>query len=203
MGAKAKSITPKIRAFIACAIPPNLEAYLSEIQACLKLGTLALRWVKPGNIHLTLKFLGDIKFGETDRILAAMERVAVERRPFTLQAQGLGVYPGFKNPRVLWAGLGGDTPGLNSLHTDLESELAGIGGAGCGPSKRPFRGHLTLARAKGRLSPRKVAEVLRRCGNFAPELFGVDRLILYKSDLKPGGAVYTSLGEVEFTLLNG
>jgi len=131
-----------------------------------------------------------------------VDRVAAGRADFTLQAGGLGVFPNLKRPRVLWVGLSGATASLAALHADLEQEAARVDAERFPCSRRPYRGHLTLGRARGRLSPAAVAQALKCCADFPSMPFVVDRVLLYRSELKPGGAEYTVLGEARFNAPN-
>ncbi len=184
-----------LRTFIACALPETVRAHLAKVQACLREAPLALRWVKTGNIHLTLKFIGETPVDILERLLAAMHQVAAGRQIIRLQTKGLGVFPNLKRPRVVWVGLEGDLEALAALHADLDEALD--------PKilprvTRPFHGHLTLGRARERLPVGVLAEALQHCADNNSPPFTVDRVTLYQSDLRPGGAVYTLLGEAGF-----
>jgi len=117
--ASSLSSCPMMRTFIACDVPRPLREHLAGIQSRLRGIPLDLRWVKPENIHLTLKFLGDTPRHIVDQLREAVDRVAAGRAEFTLQAGGLGVFPNLKRPRVLWVGLSGATASLADLHADL------------------------------------------------------------------------------------
>lgn len=185
-----------LRTFIAIRLPPEIIELAGELQSRLKSGGLKLRWVRLQSLHLTLKFLGNIPESATADLEGAMQRAVGDCGPFPLVAQGMGVFPGIKRPRVLWIGIGGDLAKLVSLVDGLESELVPFGFA---KEKRPFRGHLTLARIKGFTDPLHLAEALRDIGQYEPQLFTAQQMVLYQSDLQPQGAVYTARARVRFT----
>lgn len=179
-----------MRAFIAIALPPQVEAHLAGLEDKLKARPLKVRWVKPANVHLTLKFLGEIETDAVDAAVAAMALAAGTFSPIKLSVQGLGVFPGFRNPRVLWTGLGGQTDLLAQLHRKLDSALAE---KGFKAETRPFKAHLTLGRFKGRASSSALLEAVQQTGRFEAVPFEAADIILFKSDLRPQGAVYTPL----------
>lgn len=181
-----------IRAFVAVALPPDVQAAIEGLQQELKPRRLNLRWVKPENIHLTVKFLGDIGTGEVDKVKQVVADTACIHRPLQLSAQGIGVFPGPQRPRILWVGLTGDTEALGELAQGLDSSLADLGFA---PEDRPFKAHLTIGRFKKEGHPGDVAGALERHRDFAAGHFRVDGLHLFRSQLRPEGPVYTHLAE--------
>ena len=185
-----------IRAFIAFELPRRVTAAIAEIQKHLKQYLFNVRWVRPDNIHLTLKFLGDIKTTDIDTVGDAVENAADGFSPFSLEASGVGVFPNMHRPRVLWTGIAGQTAQLQQLHEAVEQRLESIGFP---KETRPFRGHLTLGRIKGNIAPRSLHEAVAAHQGFQSGLFAVDRLYVFKSDLKPTGSEYTKLCQIEIT----
>jgi 2'-5' RNA ligase len=183
-------VSQTLRTFIAIALPAGVSRKLAAIQQRLLAHGLRLRWVKSGNIHLTLKFLGDIIPADVQEIESAIQIAARGIQPFELTIQGLGIFPGIRRPRVLWSGLGGATECLEQLHRDLENALADRGIA---REKRPFKGHLTLARMKGTPDSRQLLSAIEAEGLFEPFQLPVDELVLFQSRLQPSCAVYTPL----------
>ena len=186
-----------LRIFIACALPATVRGHLAEVQACLKQTPLSLRWVKTDQIHLTLKFIGSTPAERVKSVAADMQQAASGRGILRLQTKGLGVFPTLKRPRVLWMGLDGDLEDLAALQADLDQALEELDPKSLPRSRRPYRGHLTLGRARGRLAAVTVVQALRGCGDYRPVHFEVDRVILYQSELRPTGAVYTALTEAK------
>jgi len=183
----------KIRAFIAISLPESVLRAMGEAQETLRTLGRGIRWVRKEGIHLTLKFLGDVEADRVDSIHMAMERAAKGMSPFVLSGDGLGVFPDLRRPRVIWIGLSGDRQVLLALQTDLESQLKGLGFP---KEKRPFKGHLTLGRVKGRLNGGELRRALEALGSFQTEAFTVQSLALFQSTLRPQGAIYTKLAQV-------
>jgi 2'-5' RNA ligase len=182
----------KLRAFIAISLPEPVLQGIVTAQETLKRSGLKIRWVRKEGIHLTLKFLGDIDRDSVEKISEAMERATGSFSPFTLWAEGIGVFPNLRRPRVAWVGLSGDIEILRALQRDLESQLSGLGFP---KEKRPFKGHLTLGRVKGRLDGIKLQEALEDLGDFRTESFTAQSLVLFQSELRPDGAVYSRVAE--------
>jgi 2'-5' RNA ligase len=179
-----------IRTFIALELPPSLISLLAKLQENLRSMGLRAKWVRPENIHLTLKFLGNINPADIDNIGEAMVNAVGEFGTFNLVAGGVGVFPGINRPRVVWVGLKGQVQLLFAMQRLLEDNLAALGYR---KEKRPFKGHLTLGRFKQRVNPNTIRRVLQEFGDLASEEFPARRVIFYKSDLKPTGAVYSQL----------
>jgi RNA 2',3'-cyclic 3'-phosphodiesterase len=183
-----------IRSFIAIELPEAVVSLLARIQQDLKSLRLKAGWVRPQNIHLTLKFLGNIKADDIEKIGGAMKEAAQHCGPFTLTAGGIGFFPGIKRPRVIWVGVGGQTGELFALQRDLEDRLAAVDFP---KEKRSFRGHLTLGRFRDGPAPDVIRRVFEEYANFGKEEFKIHRIVLFKSDLKPSGAVYSQLLQAE------
>ncbi len=182
----------KIRTFIAINLPDPVLGAIAGVQETLKRSGLKMRWVRREGMHLTLKFLGDIDRNHVEDIRGAMERSTRAFSPFTLRGEGVGVFPDFTRPRVAWVGVSGDIETLRSLQRELDSQLNGLGFE---KEKRPFKGHLTLGRVKGSLDRTRLKEALFALEDFSTQPFEVKALILFQSDLRPDGAVYTRLAE--------
>ncbi len=179
-----------IRAFIAFELPPVIISLLQKVQQELKLLKLRARWVRPENIHLTLKFLGDLDPDDIDKIGAAMTGAAIDFSPITMSVRGIGVFPGIKRPRVIWLALGGDIRSLLALQGRLEEKLAGVGFP---KDKRSFKAHLTLGRIKQSANPAVIRQMISEYASLSSDEFTCNQVILFKSDLKPLGAVHSKL----------
>jgi 2'-5' RNA ligase len=182
-----------IRSFIAISVPETILQAIAKAQETLKGYDLAIRWVRKEGIHLTLKFLGNIGWDDVEEIQAAMKQAAKAFSPFTVRAEGIGVFPDRKRPRVVWVGVSGEVEVIRALQRDLESQLNGLGFP---REKRPFKGHLTLGRVKGRLDPVRLGKALEVLGGFRTESFTAQSVVLFQSDLRPNGAAYSKLAEV-------
>jgi RNA 2',3'-cyclic 3'-phosphodiesterase len=179
-----------IRAFIAIPIPDAVAGFLERVQGRLQSPQIKVRWVPAGNIHLTLKFLGDITASKVADIAVRMDAVAAPMPFFRLQARGVGAFPGLRKARVLWVGLAGDIEQLRSIQAGLETGLQALGFE---KESRGFRAHLTIGRVRRPSQVPTIGESLAPLQDMASEMFRVDRLALYQSVLKPAGAQYTLL----------
>ncbi len=186
-------MSKKIRAFIAISLPERILQAIAKLQETLKGSGLKIRWTRKEGIHLTIKFLGDIEWDDVEKIHVAMERTTQDFSPFTLRGEGVGVFPDVRRPRVVWVGLTGDVEALRLLQSDLEDQLNHFGFL---KEKRAFKGHLTVGRVKGRVDLAKLAKALEALGEFRTESFTAQSVVLFQSDLRPNGAVYSRLAEV-------
>lgn len=178
-----------LRAFVAAELPADLLKALAAVQAELSRRGLRVRWTRPGNLHLTLKFLGDLSVDRVPIAAAAVCATAAEHDAFELTAEGLGVFPGMRRPRVLWAGLSGAGAELAQLQQGLEERLLA---AGFPREAREFHGHLTLGRF-GEAPGGGAAGILPAYAEKRFGRFEVREVVLFQSDLQPRGAVYTAL----------
>lgn len=182
-----------VRAFIAIEMPQTVVDIVRQSQQALQRGGIHMRWVRPENVHLTLRFLGDIPTDAIEGIRSALEHLVAEVTSFSLQIKGAGVFPGASRPRVVWLGLGGQINLLEELYRRLTSLLSE---QGFPAEKRPFRGHLTIGRARGRIDAARLRSLMEELKDVESRFFSADRICLFKSDLRPGGAVYTPLVQV-------
>jgi len=185
-----------MRAFIALRLPENILSSINKIQEDLKQYRLPVRWVLSENIHLTLKFFGNISESEAESIGIAMCDCAGCCSPLMLSAKGIGVFPSVARPRVIWAGLSGQISLLLSFQDTLEKRLEK---SGFKKEERPFKGHLTIGRLKDRVNNARLIEAIRKHKDFNTDLFDAGEIILFKSDLLPEGPVYTELLNVPLT----
>jgi 2'-5' RNA ligase len=187
-------MSKRIRAFIAIELPDSIKSMIGRVQQELKSLRLKAKWVRAENIHLTLKFLGDIDAGDIDNIGGAMADAAADSAPLALKIGGIGFFPDIKRPRVVWVGLGGEIPNLLNLQRNLEDRLATVGFA---KEKRSFKAHLTLGRIRQAANPDTVRRIIKEYIELGDHQFIADRITLIKSVLKPSGAVYSPLKQTE------
>lgn len=186
-------MTNTIRSFIAIELPEELIEAIRKLQEDLRKYELNIRWVRPENIHLTLKFLGNISEEDVEPITGVLKTAAGAMASFNLMGKGIGIFPGISRPRVVWMGMSGDVEPLKQFQLRVEEGLEELGFPKEG---RPFRGHLTLGRVKGKVEKRILLEAIEQLGNFESDSFTADSIILFRSDLRRDGAVYTKLTEV-------
>ena len=186
-----------IRAFIAIELPVEIKNNLRARQSRIKSGSGNLvKWVDPENIHLTLKFLGNIKTGDIEAVTAAMQNAAAQAKSFNLQLQNLGAFPNLNRVQVIWVGLGGELDSLLKLQKNLENNLAKIGFA---PEERPFAPHLTLGRVRdtaGIIDKQNIGKAIAGLKTETALTFSAPALSLMQSDLRPQGPVYTCLKNI-------
>src|SRR3972149_10405070 len=188
-----------LRAFVALEMPLAIQNALREISADLKekLNGLPLRWLPIENIHLTLKFLGEISENSLDSISALLEAQANTIQPFEIRLAGTGLFPKARRPNVVWVGM--DAPeDLLLLQHRIETDLSRLGYPA---EQRKFSPHLTLARGQRNAHPRDLERIgddikLLKVVTSATAL--VDKITLFSSELRPSGAVYHPLSQSRF-----
>ena len=183
------------RTFIAIELSPPLKAKLAELQEQLRprLPPSSIRWVQPDSIHLTLKFLGDTPTDKIEGIQTALARAAAQVAPFSFTVGELGCFPNNRQPRVVWVGLQEPTGTLARLQQAVEELVAPLGFPTEG---RPFSPHLTLGRVQrhaSRAEVRQIGEVVAASAVGVLDEMTVTAVSYIKSDLRPSGAVYTTL----------
>jgi 2'-5' RNA ligase len=183
-----------LRAFIAVEI-------LKGIQDAIALGTASLRnalpkplirWVAPHNVHLTLKFLGDVSPTTLQNLAEAIKVEAALHGKFSISVGGLGAFPNPRRARVIWIGLEAP-PALDTLRRGVEAAAAQLGYA---PDGRPFSPHLTIGRVEQNASAADLQRIHTALEATKVGLLGtlqVEAVHIFKSDLQPGGSVYSHL----------
>jgi 2'-5' RNA ligase len=182
----------QIRTFICIEVPETVKTALGALQAKLRPVPAEVSWVKPANIHITLKFLGGVLASKLDEVIAGTRRAAASGKPFELEVSGAGCFPSPKSPRVLWVGLANVPTDLNALYERIENEMYA---QGFEREKRPFSPHLTIGRVRSPANSRQIGELITATG-FGPERFRASEIIVMKSSLSPKGSVYTSMAVV-------
>ncbi|MAT96266.1 MAG: RNA 2',3'-cyclic phosphodiesterase [Anaerolineaceae bacterium] len=176
----------KIRLFIAIDLPEAVKKVLLETAAKMgqRLPHKAVRWVKPEQLHLTLRFLGDTAVAQLPDLQDQLAQLTSQHSAFRLHLNGVGAFPSRKRPRVVWAGLDGDLAVLQAMQVELEDRIVELGWA---REKRPFSPHVTL----GRVKDSRQVQALNWDVVLAELDFGVTAVQLVQSELRPSGAVYT------------
>jgi 2'-5' RNA ligase len=188
----------QIRSFIAIELPEEVKSGLHRLQAELKLPQHTfVKWVAPEGIHVTLKFLGNISQEKVAEVTKVMEQASQGSIPFQLEISEVGAFPNLRQPRVLWLGIRGEIDKLVAWQQRIDSGLVPLGFA---KETRPFTPHLTLARLREGVSPedrRDFGELVMKTPVEVNFKVNVNSLNLMKSQLLPGGAVYSRLAEVK------
>jgi 2'-5' RNA ligase len=185
----------QIRTFVAIELTQGLRDSLSHLQDRLKrrVPERAVRWVRPEAIHLTLKFLGDVPAVRIESISQAVEGACHGFGRFTIEVADLGCFPNARRPRVIWVGVREPRGTLLGLQEAIEGALAELGFK---PENRPFKPHLTLGRVQrraGRSEQQRLGELIAHSEVGLLGRMSVTSLNVMRSELRPGGAVYTAL----------
>lgn len=189
-----------MRLFVALEIPAavrdNLAAQVAELrELSAKVADKRPRWVLPGNLHVTLKFIGEVAPTKLEGIRGALSATRSDA-PVEIKFRGLGFFPNEQHPRVLWAGVDAST-NLPSLAGDIDAALETQGIARQRPAFTP---HLTLARIEPPGLHEKLRAAIQKNGAREFGSFQTREFYLIESKLKPSGAKYTTLASYPFTL---
>jgi 2'-5' RNA ligase len=185
------------RLFVGVPIPPGALAACAALLDGVRAlhGGRGVRWVSTANLHLTLRFLGELPASREAAMGGAVEATAVGRAPFEVVLAGAGAFPGDRRPRAIWLGVERGAEELGDMSRALDAALVSTG---MPSDDRPFRPHLTVARtdAAGTSGSFAVAAALREAAASWRVAFTVDRVILYRSHLGGGPPRYEPLVEV-------
>ena len=179
-----------IRCFIAIEIPEPIQNRLVRIQEMLRKQIQKASWVKPGNIHLTLKFLGDIAPDDLGSIGRALEAATNGHHSFSLQIGGVGAFPALARPRVIWVGVKAGSERVSSLAQDINSALNNRGFA---VDTKKFNPHLTIGRLKEKVNLSRYANEYRQYDRINGAEMTVNTISLIQSQLHSKGAIYSTL----------
>ncbi|MEW6183058.1 MAG: RNA 2',3'-cyclic phosphodiesterase [Bacillota bacterium] len=184
----------KLRLFWAVTLPASVKEAVAAVQTSFRKLTLDVKWVETGNLHITVRFLGD-----TDRNLVAtlvddVARKITGFRGFALSLGGAGVFPSIRKPRVLWVGLQSFGP-LVELHRLVEETVVPLGFS---PDDKPFSPHVTIGRFRSTNNTTALGPKIEEAGQQKLGEIKVDGIDLMSSRLRPSGAVYTTVRRVSF-----
>ncbi len=188
-----------LRLFVAVSLPEDVRDALARFQEELRgRGLSGPRWVRPEGIHFTLKFLGETPAAKVAAINEALAGAIRERRRLRLALGTTGTYGGRRGPRVLWLDITGDVERLREVQRAVEAALVDVGFP---PEERAFSPHLTLARFRQPPQPGIAERVSQALESVTPPQaeFEVWEVVLMRSTLQPGGAVYERLGAFPLT----
>ena len=180
-----------VRTFIALDLPAAIRDQANRLQQLMRQRCPGVRWVKPEQMHLTLKFLGNTRVEQVATILTLLDRITRSIAPFVLDIGGIGAFPTLRNPKVIWAGISAEAR-LVDFHQCIDTELEQLGFP---KEKRSFSPHLTLGRVKDGTCRKKLVSCIEQ---YSTEHIGTataSRVIFFRSDLTPSGPVYSVLGE--------
>lgn len=186
-----RSVAEGIRSFIAFDIDSeSVLKRMAEVQTMLTKTGADLKLVEPKNIHMTLRFLGNITPSTVEKIFEEMKKVQFV--PFDVRLHGVGAFPNPRYPRVVWAGITQGADQLRSIFEQLEPKLLGLGFA---PDSKGFSPHLTIARVRSGRNRVELAKCLSENENCEFGVIDAKCLKLKRSDLTPRGPIYSTLKE--------
>jgi len=181
----------KIRSFLAFELPDDIKSIVTRVSGEIRKSFLDVRWVRPESIHLTMVFMGDVQSEQIPPMGESLGSVCANHTSFTISLRPMGCFPNIRNPRVIWLGIDGDLERMSRFRDDLQRVLSPFG---IKEEERAFRPHLTLGRFK---KPAKrqgeIEQMLTKYSDLSSPARILNELFLFRSDLKPGGAVYTRM----------
>jgi RNA 2',3'-cyclic 3'-phosphodiesterase len=180
-----------VRAFVAIETSAAVRQRATELIGILAASEAKVSWVKPQNLHLTVKFLDEVPLDSIPKVSAAVQKAVAGLEPFELEIRAAGAFPSTSRPRTLWLGTGQGSESLGRLHMALESALHKVGYP---REHRRFAAHLTLGRVR-ELGPglEQLAPLVNRHADFAAGRFPVVELLVFSSQLTPQGPIYEVL----------
>lgn len=181
-----------MRAFIAVEISEEARGAVARLQSELQSVGADVKWVEPENLHLTLKFLGEIGESQAEQ-LADQLKSSLVLSPFAFTLEGTGAFPKLENPRIIWAGTGAGKEQLAGLAREVEEAC---GRCGFPPEERPFSPHLTIGRVRSRNRVESLAQRLGSAEFKAGSPTRVEKAVLFQSTLTRSGPVYRPVREI-------
>jgi RNA 2',3'-cyclic 3'-phosphodiesterase len=188
-----KPLNDTTRSFIAITLNSDLQRELSCLQDSLKSKMTGVTWVKPANLHITLKFLGSISHEQINHVKIVLSQFK-NQTPFELSLCSLGAFPSAKKPKVIWVGVKNGFEELKNTQKKIESDLAI---EGFEKEEREFSPHLTIGRIK--FFPKDdFQSVFDAYSSWAPKPIFINKIFLMSSQLTPNGSIYSPIEIVNF-----
>lgn len=187
-----------MRTFIAIELSDEIRSFLSQIESHLKYSGADVKWVDENNIHLTLKFLGEIDEEKCNKVKDALDKIADLTRSFEISIKDIGAFPKIDYPRVIWVGLDKGTSESKLLAENIDEALSKIGFE---KEARPFTAHLTIGRVRSSKNKQVLKEKMGSVGlqGARDKKQVVSSIILFQSKLTPKGSIYTKLHEARLS----
>jgi len=187
-----------MRAFIAIELPQQIKDALGNLQEQLKKSGADVKWVSLENIHLTLKFLGEVDDKKLEKIIEIIDGAVKDKNTFHISISSLGAFPKINYPRVIWVGIDKGDCKTKEIAKELEEKNEKIGFP---RENRAFSSHITIGRTRSTLNREGLVQELRKLENNLGDKnleFVVTKITLFKSTLTPGGPIYEALKETNF-----
>jgi RNA 2',3'-cyclic 3'-phosphodiesterase len=183
-----------VRVFVAIEASPSIRANCTKLTRRFERSEANAKWVEPENLHITLKFLGEVGLNETPVICEAVREAVGGMESFWLDIVGAGAFPNSENPKTVWIGTGEGENQLAELFERIEDKLAEK--LRFRKEGRRFHGHLTLGRVRPGIGLDLLSEMLDTAENFEAGRMAVDEVVVFSSMLEKTGPIYESLGRV-------
>ncbi|HOW34842.1 MAG TPA: RNA 2',3'-cyclic phosphodiesterase [Candidatus Omnitrophota bacterium] len=184
-----------LRLFIAIELDPSVREAIGIIQDHLRKSGADVKWVKPDDIHLTLKFLGDTPTDIVDKIANAMQESVQSVKKFLIEITGLGAFPKISSPRIIWVGIENGRKEVKQIAASLEEKLETLG---IKKEEREFSAHITVGRTRSPQNIFALSKILKEFKSTAPITQEVSHITLIKSTLTAQGPVYEVLRRADF-----
>jgi RNA 2',3'-cyclic 3'-phosphodiesterase len=181
---------PRMRCFVAIELSSAVRARLADLQKRLAPLDRDVRWTRPEQIHLTVKFLGEVPDGDVPGVCDVAAQIASGYAPFEIEVRGTGCFPPRGSARIVWAGLGQLPNELVDCHREIEQAYAKIGFK---PEDRPFHPHLTIGRVRDPRGSHAVRPVVDQQQQFAGGTVAVNELLVFQSILESSGPTHIVL----------
>ena len=184
-----------VRTFAAVEINAAIRSTAEKLIESLGSAGADVKWVEPNNMHLTLKFLGEVPSQEIPRICESVARGAAKVEPFEFEVYGAGAFPNTARPRTLWLGAGAGEEAMIDLHGHVEAALIKLGYR---KEHRRFRPHLTIGRVRrGGPGLEQLGELLEEQADLEAGKITVSHVVVFSSELDRGGPIYQALGRAK------
>ena len=181
-----------MRLFFAVDIPHDIRQAAGEAASAMSTPKGMVKWTRPDNIHLTLKFLGEAPSDKLEAIITAARKVASAYKGMEVEVCGMGVFPDNRKPRIIWLGTKGETDRLGQLADELDEAMAQVEFE---REKRPFSPHLTIGRVRDPKAGKMIGGALAKHQQTVFGSFHVEKFNLYESQLAPQGPIYTVVSQ--------
>lgn len=184
-----------MRIFIAINPENEIKEKIESLTSKVRTVDTKIKWVEKENLHITLKFLGEINEMMLNNVKSCLENIKTGCTPFDVELCGIGVFPNIKDARVIWIGIKNGHQELKSLSEKIDTELSRLGFK---REARPFSPHLTIARVKGDINYEHLKNTIADLKDYDVGKFTVRSMYVMRSILKPTGPVYSIVSEFQF-----
>lgn len=183
--------TQRIRTFIAVEVDPAIRRATVELIDQLRKADANVKWVEPDNLHLTLKFLGDVAADDVAQVCDAVQKAVAEVPPFELEIRGAGAFPNTRRPQTIWIGAGDGETQMADLAERVE---LGLKKFGFRRDTRRYRVHLTLGRLRDGRGAHELGQLLQQFTEFQAGRMPVEEVIIFSSQLQRTGPIHEAMG---------